>query len=80
MNLVRPCDTLLTAYSIIGAVKEVVFQFTSSQKPQPPVEKLVDELLQFGMKGILAESKNALMESGYRAGRSNPVINSIGRK
>ena len=80
MNLVRPCDTILTAYAIIGAVKEVVFQFTISQKPQPPVAKLVDELLQFGMKGILAESKNTAIESNYRAIRSNPAVNNTGRK
>ena len=80
MNLVRPCDTLLTAYSIIGAVKEVVFQFTSSQKPQPTVDNLVEELLHFGMKGILAESRNSLTEHNYTAGRSNPAVSPMGRK
>jgi len=61
MNLVRPCDTRLTSYSIVGAVKEVIFQLTSSQEPQPPIEDLVRELLEFGMGGILLQSRNSLM-------------------
>ena len=75
MNLVRPCNTHLTAYSIIGAVKEVVFQLTSSQEPQPigvgdpPVEELVRELLEFGMGGILAGSQASLLEATHRSRR-----------
>ena len=69
MSLVRPCNPRLTSYSIIGAVKEVVFQLTSSQQRQPPVEELVQELLGFGMGGILAEPRtpklgNAPVASG----------------
>ena len=60
MNLVRPCDTRLTAYSMIGAVKEVVLQLTSSRKPQPPVEELVRNLIQFGIGGILIDSSSYL--------------------
>ena len=67
MNLVRPCDTSLTSYSIIGAVKEVVFQLTSSQEPQPPVEELVRELLDFGMGGILVHSRASLLGPVRRA-------------
>ena len=61
MSFVRPCNTRLTSYSIIGAVKEVVFQLTPTQQrqPQPPVEELVQELLGFGMGGILADSKTS---------------------
>ena len=70
MNLVRPCNTRLTAYSIIGAVKEVIFQLTSSQEPQPPMEELVREILGFGMTGILAGSQAALLESTQQSGRS----------
>ena len=57
MKLVRPCDTRLTAYAIIGAVKETVLHLTSSHKPQPPVDVLVKELLQFGAAGILVDFK-----------------------
>ncbi len=61
MNLVRPCNTRLTSFSIVGAVKEVVFQLTSSQEPQPAIEEVVRELLEFGMGGILVQSRTPLM-------------------
>ena len=71
MNLVRPSNTRLTAYSIIGAVKEVAFQLTSIEQPQPPVEELVQELLDFGMGGILAEPQARLMETTRRPSMPN---------
>ena len=73
MNLVRSCNTRLTAYSIIGAVKEVVFQLTSSQEQQPPVEGLVQELMEFGMQGIIAEPRTALSEGNSRVRRAAPL-------
>ena len=67
MNLVRPCDTRVTAFSIIGAVKEVVFQLTSSGEQQPSVEELARQLLDFAMGGILVQSQNNLMGTRRRA-------------
>jgi AcrR family transcriptional regulator len=67
MKLVRPCNARLTAYAIIGAVKEVVFQLTSSHEPQPPVEDLVSEILQFGMGGILADARSPLLDNSQRS-------------
>jgi len=55
MNLVRLCDTQVTSYSIIGAVKEVVFQLISSQEPRPSTEKLAKQLQEFAMEGILVQ-------------------------
>ena len=80
MRLVRQCDTRLTAYSIIGAVKEVVLQLTSTSKPQPLVEELVQELLRFGMMGILAKPETSLVQaerrgSGVGIYSSNPSLN-----
>ena len=63
MDLVRPCNTRLTAYAVIGAVKEVVLQLTSSDKPQPSVEELARELLEFGMGGILVKSQAQILQS-----------------
>ena len=60
MNLVRPCDTRIISYSIIGAVKEVIFQLSSSQEPRPHTPELVDQLLAFAMGGILVHSQNSL--------------------
>ena len=70
MNMVRPCNTRLTAYSMVGAVKEVVFQLTSTEGPQPPVEELVQELIEFGMGGILVESHASQFSKDQRA--NNP--------
>ena len=72
MNLIRPCDTRVTSYAIIGAVKEVVFRITSSGEPQPSVEELAPQLLDFAMGGILVQSHNSLMGTGRRA--REPVI------
>ena len=59
MHLVRPCDTRLTSFSIIGAVKEVIFQLTSSEEARPSTEVLVRQLLEFAMDGILVHSQNS---------------------
>ena len=64
MNLVRPCDTRLTSFSIIGAVKEVVFQLTSSQEQRPSTEVLVRQLLEFAMDGILVHSHKLIVGYG----------------
>lgn len=66
MNLVRRCDTRITSYSIIGAVKEVIFQLTSSQEPRPSTPELVTQLLEFAMGGILVHPQNSLMRTPAR--------------
>jgi len=68
MNLVRPCNTRLTSYAIIGAVKEVVHELTSSAGPQPTVEDLVRGLLEFGTVGILANPPALLVRNSPQAG------------
>ena len=60
MKVVRSCDTRLTTYSIIGAIKEVVRYLTSSNRSQPAVDVLVQEFLQFGLGGILAVPQERL--------------------
>jgi AcrR family transcriptional regulator len=63
MNLVRPCNTRITSYSIIGAVKEVIFQLTSSNEPRPSTPELVSELLEFAMGGILVQTQHSLSKA-----------------
>ena len=70
MNLVRPCDTRLTSFSIIGAVKEVVFQLTSSQEQRPSTEVLVRQLLEFAMDGILVHSHNSSLGTARQVGKA----------
>ena len=79
MKLVRPCDTGIIAYSIIGSVKEVVLQLTSSQKPQPPVEELVRELMEFGMGGILAENRSSVLGNPHPSVDGNVAVRSVTR-
>ena len=63
MNLVRPCDTQIVSYSIIGAVKEVIFQVTASIDVRPSTPELVTQLLEFAMGGILVQSQHSLVRS-----------------
>ena len=68
MNLVRPCNTRVTSYAIIGAVKEVVHQLTSTAGPPPKVEELVRGLLEFATIGILANPPARLARNSPQAG------------
>ncbi len=75
MKLVRPCDTRLTAYSIIGAVKEVIFQLMASDDPHPPVQQIARGLVEFGVGGILA-TPYASLATPTPAAPSTPATNS----
>jgi len=50
MALVRPCDTRNTSYCILGGIKELVGQL--SQQPPRDIESAVEELLNFGLRGV----------------------------
>ncbi len=53
MGLVRQCNTRLTAYSIIGLVKEVIRQLISSDEDIADLDEVGEELLKFGLLGVL---------------------------
>ena len=63
MNLIRPCNTQLISFSIIGAVKEVVFQLTTSTQQRPATQETVTQLLDFAMGGILVQSHNSILRA-----------------
>src|SRR5215469_130913 len=50
MNLVRPCDTRVAAYCILGGIKEVVGQI-ARRRPRN-IGTLVEEILSFGLSGV----------------------------
>ncbi len=50
MELVRPGDTRSMSYCILGGIKELVGQL--SQQPPSDVESAVEELLNFGLRGV----------------------------
>ena len=59
IGLVRPCPTRLIAYSIVGAMKEVMAQLTSKRIPAHDVKIVVDGLLEFGLRGVALENRGA---------------------
>jgi AcrR family transcriptional regulator len=53
MNLVRPADTRAIAYCILGAIKEVVGLLSRGQLED--TSRLVEEILEFGLRGVARE-------------------------
>jgi AcrR family transcriptional regulator len=52
MALVRPCDRGIAASCILGSVKEVMARLTSGAEQAPSLETVVDEIVNFGLRGI----------------------------
>jgi AcrR family transcriptional regulator len=52
MALVRPCDRRIVAACILGSVKEVMARLTSGPGQVPDFEIVVDEIVNFGLRGI----------------------------
>ncbi len=50
MKLVRECDTRIAAYCILGGIKQVVGE--SSRSGKRDIERLVTEILAFGLRGV----------------------------
>lgn len=53
VGLVRPCDTDIAAAAILGAIQSVIAQ-AARQEGSQDIEHLADEILAFGLLGILA--------------------------
>ncbi len=56
MGLVRPCNTRLVAHAVRGAIQEVMVQLASERISALDVKAVVDDLLDFGLRGVLVES------------------------
>ena len=76
LDLVRPCDTRLMAYSLMGAVKEVVHQMIVARREETNVEETVQELLAFGLRAVLKDGQMSFLHerdrsrtAGVKAGR-----------
>jgi AcrR family transcriptional regulator len=63
MGLVRPCDTRIAAYCILGGIKEVVGQI-ARRRPRE-IDSLVEEILAFGLGGV---ARPELLEEARRRG------------
>ncbi len=55
MGLVRPCQTRSVAYAVLGALKEVMGQLAAKKISPRDVKVVVDDLIEFGLRGVLVE-------------------------
>ena len=53
MALVRPCERRIVAACILGSVKEVMSRLTSGANQAPDLDVVVDEVVNFGFRGII---------------------------
>jgi AcrR family transcriptional regulator len=56
MGLVQSCSTRVIACGILGGMKEIMAQVASKRLPLLNAKLVVDELLEFGRRGVLRES------------------------
>jgi AcrR family transcriptional regulator len=52
MALVRPCDRRIVAACILGSIKEVMARVTFAANQAPALDVVVDEIVNFGLRGI----------------------------
>lgn len=67
MNLVRKCNTRAVAYCILGGIKEVVGQL--SRNRQRDIGPLVEEILDFGLRGVAQPELLAGLRRANEMGR-----------
>jgi AcrR family transcriptional regulator len=60
MALVRPCDRRIVAACILGSIKEVMARLTSDASQAPPLQVVVDEVVNFGLRGIFYDREPGL--------------------
>jgi AcrR family transcriptional regulator len=65
MNLVRTCDTSLAAYCILGGIREMV-SLASRTRPTD-IERLVQEILDFGLRGV---ARPELLDAVHAGGKA----------
>jgi AcrR family transcriptional regulator len=63
MALVRPCDRRIVATCILGSIKEVMARVASGASQAPDLEVVVDEVVNFGLRGIFYEQARGRTES-----------------
>jgi hypothetical protein len=63
MGLVRPCHLQIVASCILGSIKEVVAKLTSATSGVPEIDGVVDEIVNFGQRGILCPDVHGIVGS-----------------
>ena len=69
MNLVRGCDTRMVSYCILGGIKEMV-GLASRTRPAD-IEQLVEEILNFGLRGVARPELLDAVQAGSEAEGGN---------
>jgi AcrR family transcriptional regulator len=67
MNLVRKCNTRAVAYCILGGIKEVVGQLSRNRRRD--IGPLVEEILDFGLRGVAQPELLAGLRRANETGR-----------
>jgi len=67
MNLVRKCNTRAVAYCILGGIKEVVGQLSRNRRRD--IGPLVEEILDFGLRGVAQPELLAGLRRSNETGR-----------
>jgi AcrR family transcriptional regulator len=60
MALVRPCDRRIVADCILGSIKEVMARVTSEAGQAPDLDLVVNEVVNFGLRGIFYDRERGL--------------------
>jgi AcrR family transcriptional regulator len=60
MALVRPCDRRIVAACILGSIKEVMARVTSEAGQAPDLDLVVNEVVNFGLRGIFYDRERGL--------------------
>ena len=60
MALVRPCDRRIVAACILGSIKEVMARVTSEAGQAPDLDLVVNEVVNFGLRGIFCDRERGL--------------------
>jgi AcrR family transcriptional regulator len=60
MALVRPCDRRIVAACILGSIKEVMARVTSQAGQAPDLDLVVNEIVNFGLRGIFYDRERGL--------------------
>jgi AcrR family transcriptional regulator len=60
MALVRPCDRRIVAACVLGSIKEVMARLTLEAGQAPPLHVVVDEVVNFGLRGIFCDQEQGL--------------------
>ena len=58
--LVRPCDRRIVAACILGSIKEVMARVTSQAGQAPDLDLVVNEIVNFGLRGIFYDRERGL--------------------